>query len=172
MEAHHSVMFLSMGLICRALLTNLLKSSYFSFKVYTGIMLLITPEVLFRSIQINSNLQNTMTIVLSLMSSKEDWLRNVVLSLMATRLLQYLLNIMSQYLSEIVKLDQKEDKRGKTQLCRKKKKKLEKRVLIYFLQDGELRSTHDYHHLLCTVPSCLPLLTAMILKLFRLMLSM
>lgn len=112
-----------------------------------------------------------MTIVLSLMSSKEDWLRNVVLSLMAPRLLQYLLNIMFQCLSGIVKLDQKEDKRGKTQLHRKKKKNLEVKVSIYFLQDGELRSAHDDPHLLCTVPFCLPLLTATILTLFRLMLS-
>lgn len=116
-----------------------------------------------------------MTIVLSLMSNKEDWLRNVVLSLMAPRLLQYLLNITFQCLSEIVKLDQEEDERGKTQLCRKKKKKkqkLEIEILIYFLQEGELRSKRDYHHLLCTIPPCLPLLTAIILTLFRLMLSM
>lgn len=52
MEAHHSVMSLSMGLICRALLTNLLKSSYFSFKFYTGIMLLINSRGV---IQISSN---------------------------------------------------------------------------------------------------------------------
>jgi len=37
MEAYHSVMFSSTALICHALRTNLLTSSYFSFKVYTGI---------------------------------------------------------------------------------------------------------------------------------------
>lgn len=71
MEAKNPVIFTSAALIHCALLTSPLTTSYFSFKVYAGIILLLsTSEVLFRSIQINSNLWNTMIIVLSQTSSK------------------------------------------------------------------------------------------------------
>jgi len=52
MEAQNSVKFTSVALIHYALLTSPLTTSYFIFKVYAGIMLLINSRGV---IQINSN---------------------------------------------------------------------------------------------------------------------